>query len=157
MNINAEIAKNYIVSNKRLTFVAVTGVILGMSIYIFMNSLLVGFDRSSSASIFKNAAHIRVYKDDEISRSLVQDEAEKYLVVNPKIIPRKNTLINPQLIMASIKNLKEVILVSPQVITPVFFNNGKSQLAGSSVGIIPQTADLMFSIKSTMVEGDFRT
>ena len=51
MNINTEIAKTYIISNKKLTAVAAAGVVLGMSIYIFMNSMLVGFDKSSSASI----------------------------------------------------------------------------------------------------------
>ena len=44
MNINSVIAKTYIFSNKKLTAVAVLGVLLGMSVYIFMNSLLVGFD-----------------------------------------------------------------------------------------------------------------
>ena len=39
MNINSLIAKTYIVSNKKLTAVAVLGVLLGMSIYIFMNYL----------------------------------------------------------------------------------------------------------------------
>ena len=29
-----------------------------------MNSLLVGFDKSSNTSIFRNTSHIRVYKDD---------------------------------------------------------------------------------------------
>ena len=46
MNINSTIAKTYIFSNKKLTAVAVLGVLLGMSVYIFMNSLLVGFDKS---------------------------------------------------------------------------------------------------------------
>jgi lipoprotein-releasing system permease protein len=48
VNINAQIAKTYIVTNKKLTGVAVAGVVLGMSIYIFMNSMLLGFDKSSS-------------------------------------------------------------------------------------------------------------
>ena len=60
MNINSLIAKTYIVSNKKLTAVAVLGVLLGMSIYIFMNSMMVGFDRSSTTSVFKSTAHIRV-------------------------------------------------------------------------------------------------
>ena len=73
MNINSVIAKAYIFSNKKQTSVAVAGVVLGMSIYIFMNSLLVGFDKSSSSSIFKSTSHIRVYKDDEISKPLIKD------------------------------------------------------------------------------------
>ncbi|GEC78288.1 ABC transporter permease [Flavobacterium aquatile] len=155
MNINSAIAKTYIVSNKKLTAVAVMGVVLGMSIYIFMNSLLVGFDKSSSASIFKSTSHIRVYKDDEISKPLIEDTNSKPIIINPKIVPVNNTIINPNLVIETILKQKEVIVVTPQVNSNVFFNNGKSQISGISVGIKPDEANLMFDIKSFMVEGDF--
>ena len=99
MNINSTIAKTYIFSNKKLTAVAVLGVLLGMSVYIFMNSLLVGFDKSSNTSVFRNTSHIRVYKDDEISNVLVSDTTEKYLIINPKIVPNNNTIINPKIFL----------------------------------------------------------
>lgn len=155
MNINSAIAKTYIVSNKKLTAVAVMGVVLGMSIYIFMNSLLVGFDKSSSASIFKSTSHIRVYKDDEISKPLIEDTDSKPIIINPKIVPVNNTIINPNLVIETILKQKEVIVVTPQVNSNVFFNNGKSQISGISVGIKPDEANLMFDIKSFMVEGNF--
>jgi lipoprotein-releasing system permease protein len=50
---------------------------------------------------------------------------------------------------------KEVIVVTPQVSTSVFYNNGKSQISGLSVGIKPNEANLMYDIKSFMVEGNF--
>lgn len=155
MNINSAIAKTYIVSNKKLTAVAVMGVVLGMSIYIFMNSLLVGFDKSSSASIFKSTSHIRVYKDDEISKPLIEDNNAKPIIINPKIVPVNNTIINPNLVIETILKQKEVTVVTPQVNSNVFYNNGKSQISGISVGIKPDEANLMFDIKSFMVEGNF--
>src|SRR5574343_603749 len=155
MNINTEIAKTYIISNKKLTAVAAAGVVLGMSIYIFMNSMLVGFDKSSSASIFKTTPHIRIYNDDVISKPLIQDTKEKYIITNPKIVPKTNTLINPKVIIETLSKLSEVTVVTPQVATSVFFNNGKSQIAGSAIGIKPEEANIMFDIKSYMVEGNF--
>lgn len=154
MNINSTIAKTYIFSNKKLTAVAVLGVLLGMSVYIFMNSLLVGFDRSSNTSIFRNTSHIRVYKDDELSKVLPKDTLENYLIINPKIVPTNNTIINPKMILETILKQKEVTVATPQVNTSVFYNNGKSQITGLSVGIKPDEANLMFNIKSFMVEGD---
>ena len=94
MNINTDIATTYSFSNKKLTMVAVMGVLLGMSIYIFMNSMLVGFDRTSNNSIFKTTSHIRVYKDDEISKPLVNNS----IIINPKIVPINNTIINPTVV-----------------------------------------------------------
>lgn len=155
MNINSAIAKTYIVSNKKLTAVAVIGVVLGMSIYIFMNSLLVGFDKSSSASIFKSTSHIRVYKDDEISKPLIEGNDAKPIIINPKIVPVNNTIINPNLVIETILKQKEVTVVTPQVNSNVFYNNGKSQISGISVGIKPDEANIMFDIKSFMVEGNF--
>lgn len=155
MNINSVIAKTYIFSNKKLTAVAVLGVVLGMSIYIFMNSMLVGFDKSSSSSIFKSTSHIRVYKDDEISKPLIVKDGSTPIIINPKIVPVNNTIINPSLIIETILKQKEVTVVTPQVNSNVFYNNGKSQISGLAVGIKPDEANLMFDIKSFMVEGNF--
>jgi lipoprotein-releasing system permease protein len=155
MNINNTIAKTYIFSNKKLTAVAVLGVLLGMSVYIFMNSLLVGFDKSSNESIFRNTSHIRVYKDDEISKVLPKNNAENYIIINPKVVPNNTTIINPKMILEVILKQKEVTVATPQVNTSVFYNNGKSQISGLSVGIKPDEADLMYNIKSFMVDGNF--
>lgn len=155
MDINLTIANTYIFSNKKLTAVAVLGVLLGISVYIFMNSLLVGFDKSSNQSIFRNTSHIRVYKDDEISKVLVENSYKNYLIINPKIVPNKSTLINPNAILDLILKQKEVKVASPQVNTSVFYNNGKSQLPGVSIGIKPDEANLMYNINSFMVDGNF--
>ncbi|WP_295337530.1 ABC transporter permease [Flavobacterium sp.] len=155
MNINSVIAKTYIVSNKKLTVVAVLGVVLGMSIYIFMNSMMVGFDKSSYASIFKTTSHIRVYKDDEISKPLTVGQSATPIIINPKVVPVNNTIINPNLVIETILKQPEVTVVTPQVNSNVFYNNGKSQISGIAVGIKPDEANLMYDIKSFMVEGNF--
>lgn len=155
MNINSLIAKTYIVSNKKLTAVAVLGVLLGMSIYIFMNSMMVGFDRSSTSSIFKSTSNIRVYKDDEISKALVNKTNHQSLIINPKVVPINNTIINPNQVIETILQQKEVTVATPQVNSNVFYNNGKSQLSGIAFGIKPDEANRMYDIKSFMVEGNF--
>lgn len=155
MNINSLIARTYIVSNKKLTAVAVLGVLLGMSIYIFMNSMMVGFDRSSTTSVFKSTAHIRVYKDDEISKALIHQDSVKSLIINPKVVPINNTIINPNLVIETILKQKDVVVITPQVNTNVFYNNGKSQISGLAVGVKPDEANMMYDIKSFMVEGNF--
>jgi lipoprotein-releasing system permease protein len=155
MNINSLIAKTYIVSNKKLTAVAVLGVLLGMSIYIFMNSMMVGFDKSSVSSVFKSTAHIRVYKDDEISKALIKQNDSKSLIINPKVVPVNNTIINPNLVIETILKQKEVVVVTPQVNSTVFYNNGKSQISGLAEGVKPDEANLMFNINSFMVDGNF--
>lgn len=155
MNINATIAKTYIVSNKKLTAVATLGVLLGMSIYIFMNSMMVGFDRVSNEAVFKSTSHIRVYNDDVISQPLVKNTKAAFLISNPKVVPKASTITNPTLVAAMMLKHKDVTVVTPQVNVNVFYNNGRSQVAGMSVGIKPDEANLMYNIKSFMVEGNY--
>jgi len=157
MNINTDIARTYLFLGKKMTAVAVLGVLLGMSIYIFMNSLLVGFDKASDENIFKNTPHIRLYNDDVISKNLVSDTAAEYLISNPKVVPKVNTIINPNGIAEMVQQQKEVTVVTAQVNTSVFYNNGKTQVSGLSIGIKPDEADMMYSITSSMVEGKFET
>jgi lipoprotein-releasing system permease protein len=155
VNINIAIAKTYVLSNKKLTAVAVMGVVLGMSIYIFMNCMLVGFDKSANLSMFKSTSHIKVYKDNEISKPLIEKTNATPIIINPKTVPANNTIINPNLVIETILKLKNVTTVTTQVNTSVFYNNGKSQISGLSVGIKPDEANVMFDIKSFMVEGNF--
>ncbi len=155
MNINTDIAKTYIFSSKKLTFVAALGVLLGMSIYIFMNCLMMALDRSVTSNIFKATSHLRVYKEDKTSKEIVADDKAKYLIINPKIVPISNTIIDPKMVVETILRQKEVTVVTPQVNATVFYNNGKSQIAGVAVGVKPSEANLMYNIKSNMVEGDF--
>lgn len=155
MNINTDIAKTYILVGKRQTAVAATGVLLGMAIYIFMNSLMLALDRSTTSVIFKNNAHLRVYKEDKISKELVSDSSAKFLITNPKVAPKSNTIINPNLVTEMILKNKNVTVVTPQVNSSVFYNNGKSQISGISVGVKPAEANAMYSINSSIVDGDF--
>jgi lipoprotein-releasing system permease protein len=156
MNINTDIASTYLLTNKKLTAVAVMGIVLGMSIYIFMNSMVVGFDKTANDSIFKTAPHIRVYKDDVISKPLIHDETgKKSVIINSKVVPASNTIVNPQEVINLLRKDDEVTSITPQVSATVFFNIGRIQVPGIAIGVIPDQADLMFDIKATIVEGSF--
>ena len=122
-----------------------------------MNSMVAGFDRISNESIFKSTPHIRVYKDSELSQSLLEKKYQNTvpLIVNPKIVPQNNTIIDPKSVIEIFRAQPDVLIASPQVATSVFFNNGKSQLSAVAVGIIPDEANAMFNLQSNIVEGSF--
>ncbi len=151
MKINRHIATTYFVASKKMTTVAIVGVLLGMSIFMFMNSMAEGFDRTSSESFFKSTPHIRVYKDDVLSAPL--SEKGTTLIVNPKVVPTKNTIENPMDWVKLIRKQPNVEVAFPQVSCPVFYNNGKSQIIGTTIGFDPIEADKMFKISSFTVQG----
>ncbi len=154
-NISSSIAYTYVSTNKKLTIVAALGILIGMSVYIFLNSMLVGFDKRTSELVFRGISHIKVYKDDETSKPLVNHKNKVSLIVNPKIISNSNTIINPKILINTLAKQKDVLVVAPQINVGLFYSNGKSQFAGSGIGIYPNEANEMYDIKSTMVDGDF--
>ena len=129
--INSQIAITYIVTNKKLTAVAALGITLGLAVYIFMNSMMSGFEYSSSEAIFKSFPHIRIYKDDVVSEPLLGDEYNHTtpLIINPKIVPQNNTIINPKGLVTMLEQQADVTVVTPQITVGVFYNNGKSQIS----------------------------
>jgi lipoprotein-releasing system permease protein len=155
-NIDSEISLTYIVTKKKLTLVAALGVTIGIAIYIFMNSLMNGFDKKSDESVFKNSPHIRIYKDDIISKPLVteKDSNKLAVIVNPKVVPESDKIVNPQQVIALLKQQADVTMVTAQVAVNLFYNNGKSQITGVASGVDIDEADKMFNIKSLMVEGN---
>ena len=153
--INTEVAYTYIVSNKRLTMVAALGVTLGIAVFIFMNSMLAGFDKSSSEAFFKSIPHIRIYKDDEISKPIDHQISQNIpVIINPKVVPANNTIINPKQVIQLLKNQSDVAFVTPQLTVGVFYNNAKTQISGRAIGILPEEANQMFNMESYVVEGN---
>lgn len=155
-NIAFEIAWTYLVTNKKMTGVAALGVTLGIAVFIFMNCMMAGFEVWSNEAVFRSSPHIRIYRDAETSRSLLPtDQQNVPMIINPKVVPESNTIINPFALVKMLRQQKDVTVVSPQITTNVFYNNGKSQISGQAHGILSEEANQMFDIKSFMVEGNY--
>lgn len=158
LNVNTDIALTHLLTRKKQTMVAALGVTVGIGIFIFMISLVVGFNRYSDESLFKAVPHIRIYQDDILSRPLMPHVDSGYVtaIVNPKIANLTKSLINPERILADFKNQEDVVTVAPQVSANLFYNNGTSQINGIASGVNIMEANAMFNIQSTMLAGDVR-
>ncbi len=154
-HINSNIAVTYIISNKKLTLVAALGVTIGIAIFIFMNSMAKGFDKSSAAAIFKTVPHIRIYKDAQISRNLLPENYHNTipLIINPKIVAQSPNIINPKKIIETLQQQPDVTIVTSEVNTDIFINSGKTQIRGVAMGVDIKQADKMFNISSFVVDG----
>jgi lipoprotein-releasing system permease protein len=156
MNVNTEIALTHILSRKKQTLVASLGVTVGITAFVFLNSLILGFNRFFDGSIFKSMPHMRIYKEDKLSRSLIpeKDSSQLTIVLNPKVLNENKNLINPEKILNTIKQQSDIVAAAQWVTVNLFYNNGKSQLNGVASGANIAEANAMFDIRSTMVEGD---
>jgi lipoprotein-releasing system permease protein len=155
-SVNIEIALTHIFTRKKQTLVAALGVTLGVGVYLFMNSLSSGFSKFSRDEIFKNSAHIKIYKDDEFSRPLTQDNTDKSIVaiVNPQITTLSKKLINPEELLQKVKMQTYVINAIAQVNFDAFYNRGKAQVRGNGNGVNIMEYAAMFKTAKYMVAGN---
>jgi lipoprotein-releasing system permease protein len=153
-NINIDIALTHIITRKKQTMVAALGVTIGVGIYLFMNSLSSGFTRFSTGEIFKNSAHIKIYKDDEISKPFAVDNGNNiHVIINPQITTLSKKIINPEALLAKVKNEPYVFNAIVQVGFDTFYNRGKAQLRGSGSGVNMVEYSAMFNTQKYMVAG----
>ncbi len=156
-NINLDIAFTHIITRKKQTLVAALGVTIGVAVYLFMNSLDSGFSRFSTAEIFKNNAHIKIYKDDEISEPFTaNDDTTLRVIINPQITTLSKKIINPEELLDKIKSQTFVTNAIAQVSFDVFYNRGKAQLKGSGSGVNMLEYNEMFNTQKYMVSGSVK-
>jgi lipoprotein-releasing system permease protein len=154
-SINTDIAITHIVTRKKQTLVAALGVTIGVGIYLFMNSLSSGFTKFSREEIFKNSAHIKIFKDDEISAPLGDtDTTNLNVIINPQITTSSKKIINPEALLARVKAQPYVVNAIAQVSFDAFYNRGNAQMRGTGNGVNMIDYSAMFNTVKYMVAGN---
>lgn len=154
--VNTDIAVTHIVTRKKQTLVAALGVCIGVAAYLFLNSLSVGFTRNSTDTIFQSSAHIQVYKKDEVSNSIIKNDSNLSVILNPQITTLTKTLINPNKLLEEIRTQPYVTNAIQQVDFSVFYNRGNTQLKGNGSGVDILDYNQMFNLQKFMVGGSLQ-
>lgn len=155
LKVNYDIALTHILTRKKQTIVAAMGVTVGIALYIFSNSIVVGVNNYTKLNMFKTIPHLRIHKEDKICKPIgVNDSTIVTLISNPKITGQGKSIINPYGLINEINKQPFVLNTAPQVNVDLFYNTGKNQLKGLGSGISVMEADAMFNIRSSMLSGD---
>ncbi|MBC7554917.1 MAG: ABC transporter permease [Taibaiella sp.] len=158
ISVNTEIAFTYLASRKKQTIVASLGVMFGISMFIFMQSLMKGTNDYFEKASFSSTAHIRLYSENKVAdthmlTSFLQDSSVKILT-NPKQLKQTLGLNNPYGIINNIKKNKQVVAVTPQVSAQVMYSSGSVTLNGNVAGVSIDEEDKMFDVQTNMVAGN---
>jgi len=156
-SINIEIAQTHIRTRRKQTLVAALGVTIELGMFIFSTSLMSGFTKYSTTEMFKTIAHVKVFKEDQISKPLYNyaDTNKTVIIANPRTVPQSKSINDPYALLEEIRKKDFVTYAAPQVNIDLFYNNGESQLKGNGSGVNIAEADAMFNIRGTMLAGDF--
>jgi lipoprotein-releasing system permease protein len=156
-NVNTEIALTYLTSRKKQTLVAAAGVMFGISMFIFMQSLMKGTNDYFEKMSFTNTPHIKLFNENKVAdnhmlRTFLNDASEKILV-NPKQLQQSQGLTNPYGIIAQLRRNKEISGITPQVTGNVIYTSGSVELPGNIAGVDIEEENLMFDVQGNMVAG----
>lgn len=158
INVNTEIAITYLSSRKKQTGVAALGVMFGISMFIFMQSLMKGTNDYFEKSSFSSTPHIRLYSENKVAdahmlNSYLKDNSVKILT-NPKQLSQSQGLINPYGIINSVKKNPQVTAVTPQVSANVIYTSGSVNINGTVAGVSIDEEDKMFDVQTNMQQGN---
>src|ERR1700760_652838 len=115
VSVNTEIAITYLSSRKKQTLIAALGVMFGVSMFIFMQSLMKGTNDYFEKMSFTSTPHIRLYSENKVAdthmlTTFLKDNSVKILT-NPKQLEQSQGLTNPYGIINEIKKDKRVSAV----------------------------------------------
>lgn len=155
--INTEIALTYMISRRKQTIVAALGVTFGISMFIFMNSLITGTNEWSEQVMLSSTPHIRLYNDTRISDETMlnqyQGNTTINLISNPQLVRSNNNIANPEAVIQQLQQQRQIVAMSKQVSSNVIYTNSSAQENGNIVGVNISEQDKMFNITSTMISG----
>ena len=158
ISVNTEIAVTYLLARKKQTAVAALGVMFGISMFIFLQSLMKGTNDYFEKQSFNSIPHIHIYSENKVADEHLMNiffkDSSLKILTNPKQVQQNQGLTNPYGLINVIKKNPNVIAVTPQVSANVFYNSGSVQLNGTIAGVNITEEDKMFDIKSEMIVGD---
>lgn len=160
VNVNTEIAMTYLSSRKKQTLIAALGVMFGISMFIFMQSLMKGTNDYFEKQSFNTTPHIRLYSENKVAdthmmNSFIKDSSVKILL-NPKQLIQRQGIINPYGVIRMLRKDPQVAHITPQVTANVIYTSGSVELNGTVAGVDIVEEDKMFDIQGDLVSGDFR-
>ncbi len=158
ISVNTEIALTYLSARKKQTAVASLGVMFGISMFIFMQSLMKGTNDYFEKMSFNSTPHIRLYSenkvaDNHILKGFLKDSSVKMLT-NPKQLIQTQGLNNPYGLVKEISKYPRVANVTPQVTAMVIYTSGSVQINGNVAGVDIDQENKMFDVQSNMVAGN---
>ena len=151
--VNLDIALTHIVTRKKQTTVTALGILIGVSIYLFMNSLSSGFSDFSRDNIFQNNAHIVIEKEDEMSQPLFDTGDGVVLMKNPQITTASKKLNDPDALLSAIKSEPYITNALALVEFSATYRRGNTQLQGKGIGVNMLDYADMFETQEWMIAG----
>ncbi|MGA0558387.1 ABC transporter permease [Larkinella sp. VNQ87] len=158
LRITSQIAKTHLMAKKRQTLVAMLGVTFGIAMFITMISFMQGVNQFLEDSALDASPHVRMYNEVNTQRPALIEQLNRRdsaftVVYHQKPKEQLSKLKNGLLIARRIERDPDVLGVSPQLSTQVFYNNGPIQISGTIAGVDIDRENRLYNLKSRLKSG----
>jgi len=156
------IIRTHLLSRKKQTLVSIAGVVLGITMYIFMVSFIIGLNDYFTELMMAASPHVRMYTDVKqdslsITGRYLNDSSKQVFVHHQKPKSADKSIKNAKKVLKYLEKDKTVIAVSPRVSTPLYFIIGSTNVNGILTGIDTKAEERLFQINSKLVDGNFES
>jgi lipoprotein-releasing system permease protein len=150
-----KIAIRYLTANKAQTALLVTGVAVGVFIFIFMSALIGGLAEFILSRTVGDISHITIEAEDRDPAVLI-DVPGHVLTVTERGRTRTATLAEAETWLPLIEAVPGVRAVSPQITGAGFLTRGAQVSQVSVTGVVPGRESAILDLDGYIVEGTAR-
>ncbi len=156
MWIESTIALKFMRQGRTQTALIMVGISVGVSVIVFITSLILGLQSNIIARTLGTQSHIRVQPPDEKNIITPSREGTVALVTEDKRAQRLRSILNWQDVRDTLDTLPEIKAVSPVVSGPAFARKGEVFKSISILGIDPPRYEKIIPISTDIISGRFK-
>ncbi len=156
MWIESTIAVKFMRQGRTQTALIMVGISVGVSVIVFITSLILGLQSNIIARTLGTQSHIRVQPPDEKNIITPSREGTVALVTEDKRAQRLRSILNWQDVRDTLDTLPEIKAVSPVVSGPAFARKGEVFKSISILGIDPPRYEKIIPISTDIISGRFK-
>ncbi len=154
--LQSNVALKFLRQNITQTGLILVGIAVGVSVIVFITTLITGLQANIIERTLGTQAHIRVEPPDE--RNLIAPapgNAHRLLLEDPRA-QRLRSINNWPAVQNTLDELPRITAVSPVISGPAFARRGNVRKSVSLVGINPERYEQIIPISKDMISGQFR-
>jgi lipoprotein-releasing system permease protein len=149
-----KIALRFLKSGKTQSIFILLGIAVGVSVMIFLSSLITSLQESLVEKTIGNSAHITIKgEDDAVSRFLLENDADLSLL-RGNFTAAEKSLNNWTLVMDQLKEDDRVKAISPVVQGTALIRSSGTNNSVQVKGIRLDEADKIYEISTRITEGE---
>lgn len=154
MRFELKMALRFMKSGKSQTIFIIVGIAVGVAVQIFLGSLITSLQDSLVNETIGNSSHITLRNaQDSVSRMLDENSSGDLLLRGNTVSVTKN-LDNWVPIIDELEKEESITAVSPTLQGTALVRSGGTDRSVQIKGIFLEEADLIYDIRSRMVEGN---